>query len=181
MPDIGRYEALIDGELKERNVSYESSNAAGRFHRRLGMFVEDEHDLGYAFLPDCGLEIFGWQPGKLRFADGGFIRKERGPRPGRGHLKVAPDLVVEVVSPGDTLEELEAKVEDYFRAGVEMIWVAFPHSRQVVVRRRGSSNELRLGPGDTLEGGDVLPGFSCPVADLFLPPVVDNTREASQA
>lgn len=177
MPDIGRYEALIDGELKERNVSIESSNTASRFNRRLGRFVEDEADIGYMLDSHAGLQIFPWDPSHLRFADAGFYLKSLG-RPGHGHLKFAPTLLVEVVSPGDTIEELETKVAEYFRAGVEMIWVAFPHSREVEVRRRGSATQLRLGPDDTLDGGDVLPGFSCPVADLFLPPDPNAPRSA---
>ncbi len=166
LPDLGRYEALIDGVLQERNVSYLSSNAAYEFNGRIRNHLV-ETSIGYGFQADCGLEIFPWMPGKVRFADGGFISRERSPRPGRGHLRVAPDLVVEVVSYGDNEQEAEKKRTDYLRAGVRMIWIAYPLTRHVTVWRADGS-AVSLGPDAVLSGGDVLPGFACRVGDLFL-------------
>ncbi len=167
LPDLGRYEALIDGALKQRNASVVSSYTAFEINGALGNELQ-RTGIGWGFQADCGLQIFPWKPDKLRFADGGFYRKERGPRPGHGHLKVAPDLVVEVVSPGDDAEEMDAKVDDYLRAGVLMVWVAFPLTRHIIVFQPNGVT-ARLGPEDALTGGEVLPGFSVTVGDLFLP------------
>jgi Uma2 family endonuclease len=167
LPDLGRYEVLIDGKLKERNASVISSNTAFEINGAVGSYLQAT-GLGWGFQSDCGLQIFPWAPGKVRFADGGFYRKDRGPRPGHGHLTFAPDLVLEVVSPGDGAEEVEAKVAEYLRAGVSMVWVAYPLTRHILVFTANKEAQ-RLGPEDELAGGDVLPGFAVAVKDLFLP------------
>ena len=167
MPDLGRYDALIDGELKERCVSVESSHTSFELNGELRTHLKAT-GLGWGFQSDCGLQIFAESPTKVRFADGGFYRKERGPRPGHGHLRFAPDLVIEVVSPGDDAEEVDAKVEDYLGAGVAMVWVAYPLTRHILVFTANKEAQ-RLGPDDELTGGDVLPGFSVAVKDVFLP------------
>ncbi len=172
LPDLGRYEGLIDGELQERHMSVESSHTSWETSGQVRNYLT-AHPLGWGFTTDCGLQIFPWRPKLVRFSDGGFYRKSRGPRPGHGHLKIAPDLVIEVVSPGDDAEDLETKVQDYLRAGVQMIWVAFPFTRTVAVYRLNGS-VTRLQASETLEGEDVLPGFSTPVASLFLPPDEDE-------
>ena len=175
MDELGRYEALIDGVLMERNVSYLSSYTGYEFNGRIRNHVH-EHRLGYGFQSDCGLLIFPWAPGLVRFADGGFISHSRGARPDRGHLSVAPDLVVEVVSRGDRAEELEMKCSDYLRAGVREVWVAYPRTRHVVVWRTDGS-AISLSSDAMLEGGSALPGFSCRVGDLFLEPDAEEAPE----
>ena len=85
------------------------------------------------------------------------------------HLRTAPDLAVEVVSPHDLAYDVDSKVEGYLQAGVRLVWVVNPAARTVRVHRPdGSSATLR--PGDQLTGGEVLPGFHCLIRDLFLLP-----------
>lgn len=79
---------------------------------------------------------------------------------------MAPDLVVEVVSTHDEAEDVEEKVRDYLRAGECRVWVAYPRTRIIHVRRP-DGRDTTLEAGDTLEGEDVLPGFTCPVAALL--------------
>lgn len=80
--------------------------------------------------------------------------------------EMPPDLVVEVVSPGDTQTEVQAKVREWIEAEVPLVWVARPRTR--TVEAISSLLERKVdGPEDMLDGGDVLPGFSCRVADLF--------------
>ncbi len=89
------------------------------------------------------------------------------PAPG-GPLPFAPDLAVEVVSPNDNVEELESKLAEYRAAGIPLVWVVIPAVRIVrVFPLNGPDHALRA--GDTLTGGDVLPGFAVAVADLFRP------------
>jgi Uma2 family endonuclease len=121
---------------------------------------------GFGFQSDCGLQIFPWVPDRVRFADGGFVAGGRGIRPGRGHLRVPPDFVFEVVSPGDNYSELDEKVQDYLRAGIRLVWVVVPETRWVHVYRQDGSVGLVHEDG-ILDGEDVLPGFSCPVRELF--------------
>ena len=76
-----------------------------------------------------------------------------------------PDLVVEVVSPGDSAGDLQIKITEYFAAGTRVLWVVYPDTRQIVVHTPEAARTLNQ--ADTLDGGDVLPGFSTPVSAIF--------------
>jgi Uma2 family endonuclease len=126
------------------------------------------HRLGLVFSQECGYHIFRDDPRKVRKPDASFIPRGRLPddRPLSGHVQVPPDLVVEVVSPKDEAEEVEARVDDYLRAGVKLLWVLYPTTHAVwVVRADGSA--ARLTEGKELSGEDVVAGFSCRVEELF--------------
>jgi Uma2 family endonuclease len=71
-----------------------------------------------------------------------------------------------VVSPGDTPPEVAAKVRDHLAAGSRQVWIIRPRERTVTVHRLGAAPH-HLGTADTLDGGDVLAGFSLPVAKIF--------------
>ena len=165
-----RYE-LVDGEIRERNVSAESNYVANKFNTRMTVFVDDE-GLGWTFGEGCGIQVFP-EPNPLRQSDGAFVATGRLPGdrpPARGYLKVAPDLVLEVLSPNDNASEIRQKIEDYLAVGVRLVWVAYPDTR--VVDAYAADGSVRtFGPAATLDGGDVLPGFSVPVAKLFPAPV----------
>jgi Uma2 family endonuclease len=90
-----------------------------------------------------------------------------GDRSPRGHVKLAPDLAVEVVSPIELYEEVEARVNEYLAAGVKLVWVVSPGSRTVLVRRPDGTCHA-VGAAGELSGEDVLPGFACKVAELFV-------------
>ena len=82
---------------------------------------------------------------------------------------VVPDLAVEVVSPTDRIENLAEKLEEYFRAGVQLVWVVLPRQRLAYVFDSPDTMRIvRL--GGSLSGGTVLPGFDLPLARLFPPP-----------
>lgn len=84
-----------------------------------------------------------------------------------GHIQVAPDLAVEVVSPNDNHQDLMQKLEDYFSAGIPLVWVVEPELRSVTIYEQGGETIRRLREADELTGGDVLPGFRCVVGQLF--------------
>ena len=107
-------------------------------------------------------------PDAIRAPDVAFIRAERMPPTGppERFWEIAPDLVVEVISPDDRPGEIQAKVREWIEAGVPLVWLLYPRTRTVVVIRSLLDRE-ELTAEDTIDGGDVLPGFSCPVADLF--------------
>lgn len=92
-------------------------------------------------------------------------RFQRGPRPFRG----APDLAVEVLSPDDRMTRVMAKLRFYLRHGVRLVWLIDPHGRTVTVMTTPNDAHT-LTEDETLDGGDVLPGFTCVVRDL-LPPM----------
>jgi Uma2 family endonuclease len=159
---------LIDGQLVERPpMGQESDAVAARIIRLVGNHA-DLHRLGVVNGAQGGFQSFPDDPNKVRIPDVSFTRRERFPeaRAAAGHAKVVPDLVVEVVSPNDLAFEVSAKVRDFLGAGVPLVWVANPETRDVLVYRGDGSGAL-LRSGDHLDGRDILPGFQCPVDDLF--------------
>jgi len=169
LPDGDQYE-LVDGQLVERNMGFKSGRIAGVIERRIGKFVED-HQLGWVLPADVGYQCFPDDTYRVRKPDVSFLRKERLPadQEPEGHCRLAPDLVIEVVSPNDLYEEVTGKVEMYLSAGVLLVWVFDPDRRWVFVYRRDGTGTI-LRPDDELSGEEVLPGFRCRVGDLFLPP-----------
>lgn len=87
-------------------------------------------------------------------------------RPSHGFLKVAPDLIVEIISPQDRWQDVRQKLDEYFAIGVHRVWVIEPANRAVLVYRSPDEMQL-LREGDTIHGEGVLEGFTLPVASLF--------------
>lgn len=166
LTDGDRYE-LADGELVEDNLSGLSSLVAGKVFGRVLAHVESG-SLGYAMPPDCSYRCFPFDPGKVRRPDGSFISRDRVSLEEleTGHVTVAPDLAIEVVSPNDLAHDLNAKIDEYLRAGVSLVWVIDPQTRTLMIHRPDGSDS-RLHEGDELTGEAVLPGFTCRVGDLF--------------
>lgn len=147
-------------------MSSESSYVGGRLFRRIGNHCEAA-DLGWAFPADAGVQCFPGDPGRVRRPDASFVRRERlADGPGAGFLRLAPDLVVEVLSPHDLAYEVDQKIVEYLLARVRLVWVVNPGTRQVRVHRLDGSVSV-LGADGELSGEDVLPGFRCPVGELF--------------
>jgi Uma2 family endonuclease len=166
MPDEGRYE-LIDGVLVERKMGAKSSLVAGNLLFFVKAFART-HSLGLVFLPDCGYQVFGVERDRVRYADGSFIRTGRLPddKPPVGHVRIAPDLVIEAVSSNDTAPEVEEKVEEWLGAGVPLVWVLYPNTHHVHIHRAdGTVRKLRS--NDELSGESILPGFSCRASEIF--------------
>jgi len=122
--------------------------------------------LGAVFGQDIGFKIES-DPDTVRAPDVAFLNRERSARVGkRGYSAVAPNLAVEVLSPGDRPSEVLEKVAAWLSAGVELAWVVDPERREVRVHRADGSIAV-LASGDRLSGETVLPGFACAVTELF--------------
>ena len=101
----------------------------------------------------------------VRAPDVAFVSRERLPDPEpTGYAALAPDLVVEVLSPGDRPGETLAKVGDWLNAGTRLVWVVDPVRRQTHVYRQDGSEALAA---ETLDGEDVVPGFTCPLGAIL--------------
>jgi Uma2 family endonuclease len=98
----------------------------------------------------------------------------------RGHVRIAPDLAVEVVSPNDLYTLLDEKVEEYRDAGVRLIWIINPGTRTAAVYRADGTT-VRLSENDELAGEDVLPGFRVRLGDLLPPADVSEAARAEAA
>ena len=131
----------------------------------MGDFVR-AHGLGIVAAQDTGFKI-ATDPDTIRAPDLAFVGREGAQRiPRRGYAELAPDLVVEVLSPGDTPGEVLAKVADWLAAGTRLVWLVDPERSEVrIYRRDGTLSVLR--ESDSLDGEDVLPGFSCPLRDVL--------------
>jgi Uma2 family endonuclease len=121
---------------------------------------------GRAFSGEVGIYIRR-NPDTVRAADLIYISKERFAQRGKsGYLDVAPELVVEVLSPTDRKGDVVAKVKDYLSAGVDRVWVVDSKLRSIFAYR--SETEIQqFKAGDILADEELLPGFRLPVADLF--------------
>lgn len=159
---------LIDGQFVEREPMGQAADAVAMIIGSLLMAFARTTLPGVVNGSEGGYQIFHDDPKKVRFPDVSFTRRERLPdgKPVPGHSTIAPDLVVEVVSPNDNANKLRIKIRDFLDAGVPLIWVVNPDTRDVEVFRGDGTGGL-LKQGDTLDGGDALPGFACPVASLF--------------
>ncbi len=108
------------------------------------------------------------EPLTVRQPDVSVLRKERiQSTPPDDYFEGAPELAVEIVSPSHSAQDLEIKIEQYLHSGAKQIWVLYPKTKRVHVFTPGSQLAI-LDETQTLEGGDLLPGFSVKVADLFL-------------
>jgi len=165
MGDIGPCE-LIEGRIVPMTpTGGEHGVIESNLSRHLGNFVVDRK-LGKVMNGEVGI-FTRRRPDSVRGADIAFVSRERlADRPAKGFLTVAPELVVEIVSPSDRWQEMRQKIEEYFAIGVQRVWIVEPDNRDVLVY--SASTEMRkLGEGDLLTGEGVLEGFSLPVAQLF--------------
>jgi Uma2 family endonuclease len=170
LPDAVNYE-LVDGQLVERHMGSESSAIGAAIAAVLFTFVKQRR-AGHVFNTECGYQCFRDTPNKVRKPDVSFIRSGRLPdeRIPQGHTKIAPDLAVEVISPGDLAYEVDEKVQEYLDAGVRLIWIVNPKTRSVRIHRPQNAPQgaiSALSEPDTISGEDVLPGFECKVREFF--------------
>lgn len=162
----GKSTELVHGHLVVREPpSTYHGRLAARLLFRLGQHVY-ENDLGDLCGQDTGFHIFS-NPDTVRAPDVAFIRKERCDQiTARGYAKLAPDLVVEIISPGDRASEVLARVGDWLQGGASIIWVIDPERRTAQVYRADGSVAL-IGNNGALNGEDVLPGWQCSLEELL--------------
>ena len=167
MGSAGEFMELIDGVLREKEgvsgrhgeIEYEIGGPLYAHVKRNG--------LGRVYPSDTQFKILR-DPDIIHIPDVAFVRADRLPPEAVREkiMPLAPDLAVEVVSPNDSQVDVIAKVERYQRAGVPLVLVVQPRRRAVEVYVLGQPPRL-LREGDVLDGGDVIPGFRLPVADIF--------------
>lgn len=173
MPNDGAGYELVRGELRRKGDPHTMSPAGfkhgtivARLTGALVLHVE-AHELGEVTGAETGFKLAS-NPDTVRAPDVGFVRRERIPE---GDLTEkfwpgAPDLAVEVISPNDTLYEVDEKVEDYLASGVRLIWIVNPKKRTVTVYLPDAEAQTFAESG-VLNGLEVLPGFQYNVAKLF--------------
>lgn len=166
MGDIGHCE-LVKGKLIKHSPNpWQHGNHVGCISHMLGSFV-NLHQLGEVLVGEVGIYT-GRNPDTIRGADVIFISNERLAQvKSPSFLDVAPELVVEVMSPDDRWTEVKQKIREYFSIGVILVWVADPTDKTVSVYR--SLTDVRIfTENDTLTGEEALPGFTISVTALFV-------------
>lgn len=157
---------LSEGELIRMTAAgFEHGVIAGKILACLSEFVT-ARDLGVVATSETGYKLDEYT---LRDPDVSFVAKARveGLANAERFFPGAPDLAVEVVSPGDSASDLQKKIKEYFQAGAQRVWVVYPRLKQVHVYR--NAREVRvLEASDSLSGEDLLPGFSLAVQNIFL-------------
>lgn len=165
MPDEICFE-LVNGQLLERNMSEESSWIGGEIFRLLSNYVKGK-SLGRAFPDGNGFQCFQ-DSQQVRKPDAAVVLQARatGPLAKRGYTRVAPNLAVEVISPGDEAYDINEKIEDWLSAGVDEVWIVMPPAKSVTVYTREQSPRTYRSDEELVSIHGV-PGFRCLVADLF--------------
>lgn len=124
------------------------------------------HNLGHVVSNDTGC-VTTSDPDSVRGIDVAYWSFAKLPViPEDEYIRVPPDLAVEVLSPSNERGEVDDKIEEYLALGVPLVWIVDPQRRKVTVYREPLEGKV-LHEKATITGEDVLPGFSCPVADFF--------------
>jgi Uma2 family endonuclease len=156
---------LIEGVLVEKVMGFRESVLAMFLVELLNAFIRPRN-LGVVAGPDGTIRLFA---GRVRIPDIAFVSWDRLPGrrvPTTPIPDLAPDLAAEILSPSNTSAEMALKRRDYFAARVRLVWEIDPDSRTVKVFT-GPDAVVILTVTDPLDGGDVLPGFTLPLRDLF--------------
>ena len=167
LPDDECHYEIVDGELVVMGNS-------GALHGYISIVlssalfaVVSSQKLGVLFDSSTAFKM---KNGNKRSPDISFFAKERlqgiSELP-TSFLEGAPDLAIEILSPGNTVEEINTKILEYFENGTRLAWVVNPIQHYVLVYRSAQEPDRLLKRGDFLDGEDVINGFTFPVADLF--------------
>lgn len=156
---------LIDGTLVEKPAGLFESLIAVNLIIELGGYV-NRAGLGSVFGPDATFRLPS--SGRIRLPDVSFVSQDRIPKTAVAVPQLAPDLAVEVLSEGNTSQEIEQKFKELFQSGTRLGWVIDPKSRTVAVYDGPGAPAMVLAENDSLQGDTVVPGFTMPVAALFI-------------
>ena len=168
LPADGQRYELIRGELRQMAP-------AGPTHGRLAMRIAarlfqhvETHHLGTVYAAETGFQL-AQDPDTVRAPDVAFVSRQRLEAMGEteGYWPGAPDVAVEVISPSDRYTDVEDKVVEWLEAGSRMVMLVNPRQRAVTVYH-SRTNIVRLTEEDTLEGGEVVPGWQLPIRDVFV-------------
>lgn len=162
LPNDGRKYELVNGEVKEVPASFKHDAIGANI---IGLMMPFARRRGVLTGSQAG---FRMQNRNIRCPDVGYTRKERLPdgQPPEGFAGFAPDICIEIISPSEDRHEMDDKVREYFAAGAQQVWHLFPPTQTL---RLFTAPDVftDLTADDVIDGGDLLPGFQCRVAELF--------------
>lgn len=158
---------LVSGEIKMRAPA---GGEHGDFGLNIGAMLRAAvraRKLGRAYGADTGF-IISRNPDTVLAPDAAFVRSGRlpGGKSPKTFIPLAPDLAVEVLSPGDSVAKAKRKIDQYLAAGTQIVWLVRPARGTVTVYEK-NQKPRDVGIGETLTAGDVIPGFCVAVAEIF--------------
>lgn len=165
LPNDGGKRELLHGNIITSPAGSEHGHIAVIIVAELERHVRQSR-LGFVFDSSTGFRL---EAEHCLSPDVAFVAKTRlagAKRPPRGFFPGAPDLVVEVLSPSDSVDEVHEKLTQYFRHGTRLAWVINPAERNAHVYRTPEAERL-LRVTDALDGEEVVPGFRLTLAELF--------------
>lgn len=162
LPDDGHKYELVDGEAKEVPTGFMHGVIAVTLILMLGMIARQ---FGRLADSSTGFRMAG---GNVRSPDVSFVRRERLPDgiAPSGFFDGAPDLAIEIISESEDRSDAARKIVEYFESGAQQVWTVQPLTQSVTVYK-SLDNVRTYEAHEELTGGDLLPGFSCKVADVF--------------
>jgi Uma2 family endonuclease len=163
---------LVKGKIVPKGCEINPEMPAGalrgyitnRLNKLLSIFVDD-NNLGATFAAETGFKL---SEKGMHGVDAAFVSNEKLAQFGipENFFPAAPDLAVEVISPNNSVDEIQEKIEEYLLAGTKLVWIVYPKQKMIQVYR--SSNVINvLREADALDGEEVLPGFQLPLSELF--------------
>jgi Uma2 family endonuclease len=157
----------IDGVWVEKKMGNPAITVEANILGVVRNFVRSQQ-LGRVLGANGAYRMFPDRPALMRKPDVSFVASGRlsPEEAAQAEWRIAPDLAVEVISPNEEAQDAEQKLDEYLRAGVRLMWVAYLPTRNIwAYRPDGTARRYRA--EETLTGEDVLPGFAVPVAELF--------------
>jgi Uma2 family endonuclease len=164
---IGKRYELVLGELRTMSLSgWQHGSVVGNLHAVLAAHIR-KHKLGMIFGAETGFRL-ARDPDTVRAPDFAFIAKKNLPSqpPSEAFWPGAPDLAVEVLSPGDRTGEVDEKIAAWLAAGVSAVWIVDPKLETVTIYESPTAVHVKTA-GEQIDGGAVLPGFSCAIDEFF--------------
>jgi Uma2 family endonuclease len=173
LPDDGWQYELVEGRVvRMPPPGPDHGHISWLIVQPLGTYVE-VHGLGEIYVGETGWDLTrrGERRNTVLASDVAVVRSERLPLPpprrGKTYRPIAPDLVVEIASPTQYRPELSDKAQRWLDRGVRLVWVIWPEWREVDEWTPGATEPLTLQDDDTLHGGDIVPGFSLALSQIW--------------
>jgi Uma2 family endonuclease len=173
LPDDGWLYELVEGRVvRMPPPDPDHGHITWAIARFLGVHLES-HGLGHIYVGEVGWDLTrrGERKDTVLASDVAVVCAERLPLPpprrGKTYRPIAPDLVVEIASPTQYRPDLADKAQHWLDRGVRLVWIIWPEQHEVDVWTRGAAAPCTLQDAETLEGGDVVPGFGIPLNLLW--------------
>ena len=164
LPDDGYRHELIKGELLTMSPSgAEHGELVVNLTAPLATYVK-QNCLGVIFGAETGFKLER-DPDTVLAPDIAFVSRERVSLIPANYLAIAPDLVVEVISPSEREQQVKQKTQQWLSFGVRLVWLVKPKFRTVEIHRLNSAETLTV--NEVLSGGEVVPGFEISVTSIF--------------